>query len=334
MDEASDDSRRASRAPRTISLALQGGGSFGAFTWGVLDRLLEEDDLVIDAVSGASAGSVNAVVMAAGLIAGGRAEARRHLDRFWKRSSETAPPDFGPAAALLTDITSRWMSPYQLNPFNHDVLDELLAKAVDFGALRAAPPFRMLIAATSVADGTTRIFRETELDREMVLASGCLPLKAQAVEIEGRRYWDGGYSSNPPLSPLVEASDASEMLVVQIMPTLGQGQPGTAPDIVKRLEQITFNGVLQREMSALRLMMKLSSSSADRHGLPAKLRDLTLHHLSAEDHQPNLMDRSGTDLGWSFLLRLREAGRRAANGWLVAGGQGSTPQPRLLRSVG
>lgn len=317
---------------RRVSLALQGGGSFGAFTWGMLDRLLEEDDIVIDAVSGASAGAVNAVVMAAGLIEGGKPEARRRLDRFWKRSSETAPPDFGAAATVMSDVTSRWMSPYQSNPFNHDVLGRLLKEAVDFDALRADPPFKLLVAATSVTDGTSRIFRETELVREMVLASGCLPMKAHAVEIAGTRFWDGGYSANPPLLPLVEASEASEVLVVQIMPTQGQEQPRTAPDIVRRLEQVTFNGVLQRDMATLATMMDLSASAGS--GLGRRLRDLRLHHVSAEDHYPSLANESTTDLKWRLLLRLRSAGRTAAEAWLKGGSRITATNPVELRVAG
>ena len=323
----------ATRRGRRISLALQGGGSFGAFTWGVLDRLLEEDDLVIDAVSGASAGAVNAVVMAAGLIAGGRPEARRHLDRFWKRSSETAPPDFGTAATMMSDIASRWMSPYQSNPFNHDVLAKLLKEAVDFDVLRADPPFKLLVAATSVTDGTSHIFRENELVREMVLASGCLPMKAQAIEIAGVGYWDGGYSANPPLLPLVQASDAGEMLVVQIMPTQGQEQPRTAPDIIRRLEQVTFNGVLQRDMATLSMMIDLSADASVGSGLGGRLRDLQLGHVSAENHYPALQDESTADLGWRFLLRLRSAGRAAAETWLRGDSQDSVSDMVELRSA-
>ncbi len=231
-------------------------------------------------------------------------------------------------------MTSRWISPYQRNPFNHDVLDKLLTEAVDFAALRASPPFKMLVAATSVSDGTTHIFRETELIREMVLASSCLPLKAQVVEIAGKRYWDGGYSANPPLIPLVEASEASEVLVVQIMPTLGQNQPYAAPDSVKRLEQITFNGVLQREFSALCTMMELSTSAADEAGLPCKLRDLRLHHISAEDHYPRLKDASSTNMGWRFLLRLKASGRAAAEAWLAPAVVEPAERLEAVRAVG
>ena len=244
-------SRRSNPKPargtsKRISLALQGGGSLGAFTWGVLDRLLEEDDLTFDAISGASAGAMNAVVVAAGLLAGGKPEARRRLDHFWERLSQIAPPKGGATTSLVADMTSRFLSPYQLNPLNLNPLEALLSAEVDFEALRANPPVRLLIAATSVSNGRLQIFRETELTREMVLASGCLPMLSQAVQIDGERYWDGAYAANPPLIALVDASEASDMLIVQIMPTAGQELPVSAPDIVKRLEQITFNGVFLR----------------------------------------------------------------------------------------
>ncbi len=190
-------SRRSASKPargktRHLSLALQGGGSLGAFTWGVLDRLLEEDDLTFDAISGASAGAMNAVVVAAGLLAGGKPEARRRLDRFWEQLSRMGPPKSGATAALFADMASRVMSPYQLNPLNLNPLEGLLSAEVDFEALRANPPVRLLIAATSVSNGRLQIFRETELTREMVLASMCLPMLSQAVQIDGERYWDGG----------------------------------------------------------------------------------------------------------------------------------------------
>src|SRR4051794_431910 len=227
---------------RRLSLALQGGGSLGAFAWGVLDRLLEEEDLTFDALSGASAGAVNAVIVAAGLLAGGKAEARRRLDHFWERSSQMAPPDPGATATFLVDMASRLMSPYQLNPFNLNPLEGLLSAEVDFEALRAASPVRLLIAATAVSNGRLRIFRETELTPQMVLASACLPLLSQAVEIGGERYWDGGFSANPPLISLVEASDASDVLIVQIMPTAGAG----AASLLARHRETPRTDPLQR----------------------------------------------------------------------------------------
>src|SRR4051794_40807941 len=188
-------SRRSASKPargktRHLSLALQGGGSLGAFTWGVLDRLLEEEYLTFDAISGASAGAGNATVVAAGLLAGGKPEARRRLDHFWEQLSRMAPPKGGATASLVADMASRVMSPYQLNPLNLNPLERLLSAEVDFEALRANPPVRLLIAATSVSNGRLQIFRETELTREMVLASMCLPMLSQAVQVDGERYWD------------------------------------------------------------------------------------------------------------------------------------------------
>src|SRR3954463_7114208 len=317
-------SRRADPKPargkaRHLSLALQGGGSLGAFTWGVLDRLLEEDDLTFDAISGGSAGAGNAVVLAAGLLAGGKPEARRRLDHFWGRLSQMAPPKGGATAALFADMASRFLSPYQLNPFNLNPLEALLSTEVDFEALRADPPVRLLIAATAVSNGRLQIFRETELTRDMVLASMCLPMLSQAVQIDGEGYWDGGYAANPPLTALVEASDAPDLLIVQIMPTAGQEVPISAPDIVKRLEQISFNGVFLREAAALTAMARAAGPGSQDPAFSRKLQRLRLHHLSAEREMAALSEASGDNLDWPFLLSLRESGRAVAEDWLAHG---------------
>src|SRR3954462_14527377 len=318
---------------RHLSLALQGGGSLGAFTWGVLDRLLEEEDLTFDAVSGASAGAGNAVIVAAGLLAGGKPEARRRLDHFWERLSRMAPPKSGATASLFADIASRLMSPYQLNPLNLNPLEGLLSAEVDFETLRANPPLRLLIAATSVSNGRLQIFRETELTREMVLASACLPLLSQAVEIGGERYWDGGYAANPPLIALVEASDASDMLIVQIMPTAGQELPVSAPDIVKRLEQITFNGVFLREAAALTTMARVAASESQDPAFSRKLQKLRLHHISAQREHSALSEASGGNLDGQFLRTLRESGRAAAETWLAYGVSEPIMQQGMLRAA-
>src|SRR3954464_1436877 len=316
-----------------LSLALQGGGSLGAFTWGVLDRLLEEEDLTFDAISGASAGAGNAVVLAGGLLAGGKPEARRRLDHFWERLSQMAPPSHGVAGALVADMTSRFLSPYQLNPFNLNPLEGLLSTEVDFEALRANPPVRLLIAATAVSNGRLQIFRETELTREMLLASMCLPMLSQAVQIDGERYWDGGYSANPPLIALVEASDASDMLIVQIMPTAGQELPVSSPDIVKRLEQISFNGVFLREAAALTAMAHVAGSGSQDPAFSRKLKRLRLHGLSAEREMSALSEASGDNLDWAFLLSLRESGRAAAEHWLAQGMSEPLMQNGRLRAA-
>jgi NTE family protein len=298
---------------RRLSLALQGGGSFGAFTWGVLDRLLDEDDLALDAVSGASAGAVNAVLLASGLAEGGRSGARNRLDHFWKRASEAAPrTQSGTALAVATRV----LSPYQFNPFNVNPLKRLLADEIDFDALRAKPSLRLLIGATRVRDGTLHVFREKDVTLDTVLASACLPVIHHAVSIDGEVYWDGGYSANPPLIPLVSASRASEALIVQIMPTAGAEMPTSSSEIVKRMEQITFNSSLMRDMDALATMSKLSSAEVGASRLSRKLQKLRLHHIAAETEYPLLSQSSALNLDWEFLLKLREAGRVAADRWL------------------
>jgi NTE family protein len=297
--------------PRRLSLALQGGGSFGAFTWGVLDRLLEEDDLAFDVVSGASAGALNAVVMAAGLQ-GGKAEARRSLDRFWEQVS-VAPPS-AEMSAVFTAAT-RGVSPYQFNPFGLNPLRVIL-KEIDFEALRRRPSLRLLVAATRVSDGKLRIFREREVTLEAVLASSCLPLLHHAVSIDGEAYWDGGYSANPPLVPLVRASRASDVLLVQIVPTAGAEMPTTSSEIAKRSLQITFNGPLLRDLESIEAMTTLAASETESSPLSRKLKRLRLHRMSAEHAYPALAEASALDRDRAFLLDLREAGRKAAGEWL------------------
>ena len=272
---------------------------------------------------------MNAVILAGGLLAGGKPEARRRLDRFWERMSQMAPPKRSAAAALFADLVSHLVSPYQLNPLNLNPLKRLLSAEVDFEALRANPPLKLLIAATAVSTGRLQIFRETELTREMVLASASLPLMSQAVPIGGERYWDGGYSANPPLTPLVEVSEASDLLIVQIMPTQGAELPLSSPAIVKRLEQVTFNGVFLREAAALAMMARVAGSGSRDPAFSHKLQQLRVHHISADRECPKLSEASGSNLDRRFLLKLRESGRSAAEPWLAHG----MDEPYLQRGV-
>jgi len=299
--------------PKRLSLALQGGGSFGAFTWGVLDRLLDEGEVEFDAISGASAGAVNAVVLAAGMI-DGRAEAKAGLARFWKRMSKSA--SFLPMTSLASatmgagfNVFARSLSPHQFNPFDLNPLREALAEEIDFERLRAQSPVKLLIAATRVRDGELRIFRETELSIEMVLASACLPLIHHTVEIESEPYWDGGYVANPPIIPLVQASSTANVLVVQVTLAKSERLPTTPREIVKRIEQINFNATLNAEIEALNVGMSL--------GATPKLRRLRIDRISAQDEFEGLADENAANLGWSFLESLSESGRRAAETWVA-----------------
>jgi NTE family protein len=300
-----------------LSLALQGGGSFGAFTWGVLDRFLEEKDVAFDAVSGASAGAINAVVLSSGLARGGREGAREALAQFWEQASRAAPSHAGvrhPSGVAL-DLSTRLMSPYQFNPLDFNPLRALLGE-VDFDALRKDPPLRLLIGTTRVSDGRLRIFREHQITRDVVLASACLPLLQHAVTIDGEEYWDGGYAANPPILPLVTASRASDILVVQIIPTQGEELPRTSPQIIRRLNQMTFNNSLIHDLENLSSMMELAKEQGGEGRMSRKLRKLTLHRLSAEDRVPDLREMSAFNLDGDFLARLRDAGRASAAEWL------------------
>ena len=299
--------------PRSLSLALQGGGSFGAFTWGVLDRLLDEPAIAFDAISGASAGAVNAVVMAAGLIDGGRSEAKARLARFWRKMSAAAAflPSVSPSGALMSaglGLFTRSLSPRQFNPFNLNPLRDALEQDVDFERLRATSPLKLLIGATRVRDGKLKIFNTGELTVEAVLASACLPQLHHAVELDGEAYWDGGYASNPPLIPLMLASDAAHLLIVQAMSNTSEQPPTVPSDIAKRLDQINFNATLNAELEALKLLKLLRATP--------KLRRLRIGRISAQDEVVGLAAESARDLDWRFLERLRDSGRLAAEAWL------------------
>jgi NTE family protein len=312
--------------PRRLSLALQGGGSFGAFTWGALERLLDEPDVSFDAISGVSAGAVNAVLLASGLMEGGRAAAKARLERFWKRMSRAAA--LTPSAALAglsLGLVTRGLSPYLFNPFNLNPLREALIDEVDFARLRSRAPVRLLIGATRVSDGALRVFSTDEVSADVVLASACLPLIHHAIEIDGEPYWDGGYSANPPLIPLVLASKASQLLIVQVTPTKSARLPTSPGEIAKRLEQIHFNATLNAELEALKYGMLI--------GATPKLRRLRIGRISAQEEFVGLADESAGNLGWEFLERLRVSGRGAVEAWLDetprVNGQASSPPSEI-----
>jgi NTE family protein len=295
--------------PARLSLALQGGGSFGAFTWGVLDRLLEEPDIGFDAVSGSSAGAVNAVLLASGMIDGGREGARARLSQFWKRISRAAAglPRASPLDAGL-ELVMRSISPYQFNPFNVNPLREALEAEVDFQRLRELSPIRLLLGATRVSDGKLRILTNSELTVDAVLASACLPLLHHAIELDGELYWDGGYAANPPIIPLVRASEAAHILIVQVTPSTSERLPTSAREIAARLEQIQFNATLNSELEALKYGKLIGAAD--------KLRRLRIGRISADEQLEDLAGESARNLDWGFLQRLHQGGRTAANLWI------------------
>jgi NTE family protein len=297
--------------PRRLSLALQGGGSFGAFTWGVLDRLLERD-IAFDAISGASAGAVNAALLAAGMLES-REAARAKLASFWRRMSDSASflPSTSLAEALGVGFSGfgRTLSPYQFNPFDLNPLRDALAAEIDFERLRAERPMKLLIAATRVRDGQLHLFHEWELSVDSVLASACLPLVHHTIEIDGEPYWDGGYVANPPLIPLVQASKAANLLIVQVTPAKTEQLPTNAREIVKRLDQIHLNATLNAELEALKLGLMLRATP--------KMRRLHIGRISAQDEFAGLEEENAANLGWGFLERLRDSGRNATDVWIT-----------------
>src|SRR3989441_3276781 len=257
---------------KAISLALQGGGSHGAFTWGVLDRLLEEERVALDGISGASAGAINAAVLAHGLTEDGRAGARAALARFWEsvmtnppfdvrtHGGASAPGASNPVVESLL-MMSRFLSPYQFNPLNVNPLRELLASQIDFGRLRAQRKLELFIAATEVGSGMPRIFRTRELTLDMLLASACVPSLHHPVDIDGVAYWDGGLTANPPLRSLLYQCEAADILIVLLQPSRRLETPKTAEDIWRRFNEISFSSALFSELQGI----ALAKQEAERH---------------------------------------------------------------------
>ncbi|HEY3149731.1 MAG TPA: patatin-like phospholipase family protein [Dongiaceae bacterium] len=301
---------------RAINLALQGGGAHGAFTWGVLDRLLEERQLSFDAISGTSAGAVNAVLMAAGLIEDGAAGALEKLARFWTglcgNGNGAGFLDQLPGLQRLQhaslDLIGKFLAPAQFNPLDFNPMRELLRTLVDFERLRRDGP-ALFIAATDAATGRKRIFTRPEISLEAVLASACLPQVQQAVEIDGRQYWDGGYVANPPLLPLINPAKAEDTLLVQIIPLAGQGVPNDHAGISEGLNRIIFNAPLRQEIAAIELMASRRVGPFLRH---------RFHLIDATSATAALPAGSRLVPDWRMMSKLRLDGRQAADAWLAS----------------
>lgn len=320
------------RVIKTIDLALQGGGAHGAFTWGVLDRILEEDRLEIDGISGTSAGAMNAVVLADGYARdGGRAGAQTALRRFWKGVSDGArfsPLQRTPFDRMLgrwtldTSPAYQWLgllsslvSPYELNPFDINPLRDLLGRLVDFDRVRHCTALDLFISATNVRTGRARIFRRHELSVDVVMASACLPQVYRAVEIDGEAYWDGGYMGNPALFPLIDETEAHDLIIIQINPVQREELPRTAPEIMNRLNEITFNASLIREISSILLLKQLIDEERVER---TRYTEMRLHRIYAEKELLELSVSSKLNAEWAFIQYLHDVGYRTADDWLTA----------------
>jgi len=312
-----------------IDLALQGGGSHGAFTWGVLDRLLEEPWLHIEAISGTSAGAMNAAVLADGWTCGGAEGARAALDRYWRRVSRAAafsPLQRSPLDRMLGrwsldsspayvafDLMTRVFSPYHLNPADYNPLRAILAESINFERL-ANSTVKLFITATSVRTGRGRIFRNAEVSADVLLASACLPTMFQAIEIDGEHYWDGGYAGNPTITPLIRESDAHDTILVQINPRERAEVPRSANDVLNRLNEISFNSPLMKELRMIALLRQVADPG---HGEGARWAGMRTHRIWT-DALAEFGASSKLNAEWEFVSMLKDVGRRSADGFLQA----------------
>ena len=318
-----------SEGAKPVNLALQGGGSHGAFTWGVLDRLLEDPRIKIEAISGTSAGAVNGVVLADGLMRGGPDAARKRLRLFWDKVADKAA--FSPfqgnhleklfgdwsltfwPANLWFQALTRSVSPYEFNPFNINPLRDIIEELIDFELVRACPDFKLFISATAVETGHVRVFSGDELSADSVMASACLPTLFQAVEIDGKHYWDGGYMGNPVLFPFFDTSRSEDIVIVQINPVEREGVPRSAQEILDRINEISFNASLLRELRAVEFVQRLL---ADHSIDSSRYRDLKIHVIELHDGGREFSANSKMDASRLFLQELFEYGRRAAESFL------------------
>jgi NTE family protein len=312
---------------KVVNLALQGGGSHGAFTWGVLDRLLEEERLAFDGITGTSAGAVNAVVLADGLAAGGREGARNALRLYWKKVSDVssrgifkpsaidkANSDFGldhsPGFLFMESLTY-FASPYQMNPFNYNPIKDLLAGAIDFERVRRQTAVKLFICATNLQTAKVKIFSGKAIGVEQVLASACLPMMMHAVEVDGEFYWDGSYAGNPAIFPLVYDCEARDIILVHITPAERPGVPTTSLEIMNRMQEISFNTALIREMRAVAFVNRRIEE-----GKMAEGKRMLVHLIEAEDLIREFSWSSRLNGDWNFLTHLYEMGRARADDWL------------------
>jgi NTE family protein len=323
------------RKPKPINLALQGGGAHGAFTWGVLDRLLEGGEVEIHAISGTSAGAMNAVVLADGIEEGGAEGARAALKRFWTAISVAARAspirrgpidvfmgnwnlDYNPSM-MLVDIMQLVSSPYDFNPWKINPLKVILEREVDFARVRKCESVKLFVSATNVQTGRVKVFNSHELTTEMVMASAAMPFIYQAVKVGNSHYWDGGYMGNPALHPLFHACETRDIIIVQVNPIYREEVPRTARDIMNRVNEISFNSSLLSEFRAIKYVQKLLEAGLVEKGVAKadEYLNIHVHMIQAQKELLGLGASSKVNAEWAFLEFLFEIGREAASTWLA-----------------
>jgi NTE family protein len=316
---------------KNVTLALQGGGAHGAFVWGVLDKVLEDGRLEIEAISATSAGAMNAVALASGMVAGGPEGARQNLEHFWTEVSRMdlmfdvfsrwnqwiqafrLPPEYHPFHSLVHFLTHT-LPPRLLNPFNFNPLRDLLLRVVDFDELNRSPQApKLFLNATNIRTGKIKVFETPAISVEAVLASACLPPYFQAVEVDGEHYWDGGYLGNPAIFPLIYRQGASDVIIMQVTAITRDELPASAADVLHRINEISFNSSLMREMRAIAFATQLIDTGQldkDKH------RRMFMHWIGNDTLMSELGTATQFHPEWELLCRLRDAGRQTASDWL------------------
>ncbi|MEL6369097.1 MAG: patatin-like phospholipase family protein [Pseudomonadota bacterium] len=324
----------AKTSPKRINLALQGGGAHGAVTWGVLDRLLEDERLSIEAVSGASAGAINAAALAYGLHLDGAAGGRAVLLDLWKTISDVGKVynpvkrtpfdvlfgqfnlDYSPAY-LAFDMFTRTLSPYQFNPFNINPLRDVLEQVIDFDSLQHCDVTKLFLSATNVRTGKVHVFHTKDASIDAVCASACLPYLFKAVEVDGEHYWDGGYMGNPVLFPFFYEAETRDVVIVHVNPMDREEVPTRAPDIMNRINEISFNSSLMRELRAISFVHRLLDDGWIKDEYRDRLRDIRIHSIRSDEALQSLSVASKFSVDWHFLTNLRDRGRDIAESWLT-----------------
>jgi len=318
---------------KTVNIALQGGGAHGALAWGILDMLLEDGRIDVEGFTASSAGTMNALAFAQGMMEGGRDGARAKLEEFWSEISgagvffspvHTNPMEkflgFGsaenPFAYFMFDTMTRMFSPYQFNPLDINPLRDVLLRTIDFDKIRACDKIKLFTSATNVRTGKVHIFHGEEMSIDVALASSCLPFLFKAVEINGEHYWDGGYTGNPALYPLFYETKSDDIILIHLNPLYREEIPTTAPAIMNRINEISFNDSLLKELRAIEFVKKLIEQDMIKDEFKNQYKNLLVHSIRADDMMKEFSITSKFDTDWDFLLKLRDAGRAGMKNWL------------------
>lgn len=322
-----------SKETKRVNLALQGGGAYGAFAWGILDTLLEDGRFEVEGFTATSAGTMNALAFAQGMLEGGRDGARQKLEDFWLAVSKAGTvfsPVHGnpmerilglgngenPFAYFMFDTITRMLSPYQFNPLDLNPLRDVVARIIDFDALKRCDCLKLFISATNVKTGKVKIFRTPEITLDVAMASACLPYLFKAVEIDGEHYWDGGYMGNPALYPLFYETQSNDIILIHLNPLYREDVPMTAPAIMNRINEISFNSSLLKELRAIAFVKKLLEHDMIKDEFKHLYKDLHVHPVRADDVMKGYSISSKFETNWLFLTELRDQGRGHMKEWI------------------